>query len=817
MQSYNIVCSKFTKLLCILAVLFTAATVHAQDNVSARRPFGQHTVAFTATPTFDAGTTENWKMTITGNVTSSTLIGAEAGMFLKWEICQDNVGSHTFVWPSQLQNPLAIVATANTCTTEIFYYDGTNGFVPVTTTSGGGGSGTVNAGTVGQIAQYSAATTVSSDSKLDDGNTNANGLTYSGTAGIFASTYSATGTGAMTLSGKEGTCSGAAATFDIICVGDSTSHSIETSLNGGGFFPTVQHQSTSPTPHGIMLAETFPQIFAAPRGQPGQAFCEGLTAADPGYCSLNLAGGASIVQNILPKLNHPTSTVFGDQVNTFTSAGTLDLSASTVASSFRVENKTGITVALNGGLGYDTTSNNFHAGMNSADSIIPVTTVTPVNNNCPKWVVVSGNIQLGDTGSACGAGGGAPALSSIVNATTANSISNGDNAQTWQWTPSTAGRVSFRLSEPAAGTATGTPIGFQVDTFSGSTTNPAQFCAQGTSNCWRVDTSAVLKPVGTASLAAPGSNGQLLFNNAGTVAAEDPVVSQAFVNLWTAQDITVTRTSANVRNPIFSQSATLQLTFAGITGSPSGCTLQFRGVDSQGNVLNNGSTVSISPANGTSSQTFTAASTLQTAAQVSAVYACSTYPTAGTLTLDFTPIPNVLVTNTVTDNVAQFGGNAVVTGTGASGSGIPRVTISNDSSLAANQSVNVNQIGGSGVVADPCQQLARSSANINLTASGRIIVGTSAKQTYICSMDLISATAQNIALVEGTVTTCGTGTTGMAGGSTAATGWNLAANGGLVKGTGSNWVFKTATAADDVCLLLSSTGQTSGSVQYVQQ
>ena len=48
-------------------------------------------------------------------------------------------------------------------------------------------------------------------------------------------------------------------------------------------------------------------------------------------------------------------------------------------------------------------------------------------------------------------------------------------------------------------------------------------------------------------------------------------------------------------------------------------------------------------------------------------------------------------------NVAQFGGSAVVTGTGASGSGIPRVTIANDSSLAANQSVNVNQIGGTAV------------------------------------------------------------------------------------------------------------------------
>lgn len=130
---------------------------------------------------------------------------------------------------------------------------------------------------------------------------------------------------------------------------------------------------------------------------------------------------------------------------------------------------------------------------------------------------------------------------------------------------------------------------------------------------------------------------------------------------------------------------------------------------------------------------------------------------------------------------------------------------------------NVTQIAGSAVVADPCQVNARSSVNINLTASGQLITGTSGKQTYVCSMDIITASAQNIALVEGTGTVCATGIAGMAGGTTAATGWNFAANGGLVKGVGSNWVFKTATAADNVCLLLSGTGQTSGSVQYVQQ
>jgi hypothetical protein len=47
-----------------------------------------------------------------------------------------------------------------------------------------------------------------------------------------------------------------------------------------------------------------------------------------------------------------------------------------------------------------------------------------------------------------------------------------------------------------------------------------------------------------------------------------------------------------------------------------------------------------------------------------------------------------------TTNLTQFGGSAVATGTGASGAGVPRVTISNDSSLAANQSVNISQVNG---------------------------------------------------------------------------------------------------------------------------
>jgi hypothetical protein len=89
-----------------------------------------------------------------------------------------------------------------------------------------------------------------------------------------------------------------------------------------------------------------------------------------------------------------------------------------------------------------------------------------------------------------------------------------------------------------------------------------------------------------------------------------------------------------------------------------------------------------------------------------------TQPVSGTVTT--TPPSNA------SSNVAQFGGTNIVTGTGVSGSGIPRVTVSNDSTVGlvagtavighvivdsgavtntppANQSMNLAQVGGTGV------------------------------------------------------------------------------------------------------------------------
>jgi hypothetical protein len=167
---------------------------------------------------------------------------------------------------------------------------------------------------------------------------------------------------------------------------------------------------------------------------------------------------------------------------------------------------------------------------------------------------------------------------------------------------------------------------------------------------------------------------------------------------------------------------------------------------------------------------------------------------------------------TISATITPFNGSSCSLSQVSNGTNSGQTTASASSPvvLASNQTA-----------ADPCMFQLKSFASINLTASGQVITGTASKKTYICSISLLSGTAQNVALVEGTGTTCATNIFGLAGGTTAATGWNLAANGGLTHGNGGGLIYygsgdANATAAN-VCLLSSSTGQISGSIGYVQQ
>ncbi len=87
---------------------------------------GINTVAFSATPTFDCSLGNIQTITLTGNVTSSTLANCTAGEILVFDIVEDATGGHTFTWPSNVHQGGAITTTANEHNRQMFYSDGTN-------------------------------------------------------------------------------------------------------------------------------------------------------------------------------------------------------------------------------------------------------------------------------------------------------------------------------------------------------------------------------------------------------------------------------------------------------------------------------------------------------------------------------------------------------------------------------------------------------------------------------------------------------------------------------------------------------------------
>ena len=86
------------------------------------------TVTFSATPTFDCGKGTTHKITLTGNVTSSTLSNCSAGQPVMMIICQDGTGSRTFTWPGTMKGGMTIGSTASKCSAQSFVFDGTNAY-----------------------------------------------------------------------------------------------------------------------------------------------------------------------------------------------------------------------------------------------------------------------------------------------------------------------------------------------------------------------------------------------------------------------------------------------------------------------------------------------------------------------------------------------------------------------------------------------------------------------------------------------------------------------------------------------------------------
>ena len=302
---------------------------------------------------------------------------------------------------------------------------------------------------------------------------------------------------------------------------------------------------------------------------------------------------------------------------------------------------------------------------------------------------------------------------------------------------------------------------------------------------------------------------------------------------------------ATLDAPIAGGSATNALAVGGVynTSPPTPTTGQMVALqaDSAGNLK-------VSSANIEFSQGSTTASQLGPLIQGAVTAASPSYTTATTNPVSLDTAGN-LRTNCVVgcsavSNIAQFGGSNVVTGTGPSGSGIPRVTVSNDSNVLATltatqptiyvaetnpadpnlaKTISFNQVNVAATqrgnqpwsvqFAPTVGPVCPNRLAFNVTASTDLY--TSLSRVYICSFVPIIAGQEQVSLVEGTGSTCGTNTLAVIGATTAdAThGMPFAANGGFA-GWSSTPVINTQVIGNHLCVLKSGSNLLSGVLTY---
>jgi hypothetical protein len=79
-----------------------------------------------ATPAFDLRTAFNQTMILTANATGPTFTNPIAGQHFMLQLCQNATGSFTFTFPASFKGAGTIGSTASECSTQEFFYNGTN-------------------------------------------------------------------------------------------------------------------------------------------------------------------------------------------------------------------------------------------------------------------------------------------------------------------------------------------------------------------------------------------------------------------------------------------------------------------------------------------------------------------------------------------------------------------------------------------------------------------------------------------------------------------------------------------------------------------
>ena len=186
-------------------------------------------------------------------------------------------------------------------------------------------------------------------------------------------------------------------------------------------------------------------------------------------------------------------------------------------------------------------------------------------------------------------------------------------------------------------------------------------------------------------------------------------------------------------------------------------------------------------------------------------------------------------TNGIYTNLLQ--GNAVISAT----NGLFSNQLQGNAVLSATNGAFTNILQGNAVNsvtnpifveqaanADPCSASTTKTnyaVLITGTTTVKIVGEVSAQQIYICSVALIASAATVMSIADGTKnsTECDTAAHAIFGQTTATHGMSLAANGGFTAGSGNGTVGRTATAAHDLCIFQSGSGDISGNITVVQQ
>jgi hypothetical protein len=186
----------------------------------------------------------------------------------------------------------------------------------------------------------------------------------------------------------------------------------------------------------------------------------------------------------------------------------------------------------------------------------------------------------------------------------------------------------------------------------------------------------------------------------------------------------------------------------------------------------------------------------------------ATFPSTGTAEgAEYLSSPPTLTTGQMVALQVTSAGSLHTTVDNANANGQTTASASSPTVLASDQKV-----------ADPCMFQAKTKVAFSTTSGSTQLVALSGStKIYVCAVHFISTSADSISFTEGTGTACATGATAVSGSTTAASGMDFPANGGMTEGGGVGTVMNTSVAGDELCLLQSGTTKIAGNLEVVQQ